>query len=270
MTYYLAGPMTGYANFNFDAFHGAAKILRQQGYKVINPAENFGGRQDLPYEQYLATAHDQVIDEAEEGVILLAGWEASNGARQEVNWALEHGRAIYAFRHITGGIDSPQNEPDASCVAPGRDRIAIHLPHDVTERIEAVEQADSSFFVPIGQARALESLGNPLFLALLDYTADIHRRKAAGYSGLGQPDTWKNFREAENWGLEPWQGCTMRVGDKYRRAQNLLRDAKSDQVGEPLFDTLTDLANYVLILVCLLHEEGKVELPEHPALRSFA
>jgi hypothetical protein len=45
------------------------------------------------------------------------------------------------------------------------------------------------------------------------------------------------------------------MGDKYRRAQNLLRNPANDQVGEPIKDTLMDLANYALIAVCLLEEE---------------
>ncbi len=245
MTYYLAGPMTGYANFNFDAFEAAAKNLRSQGYKVINPAENHDGAQDLPYEQYLETAKRQVRQEAEEGIILLAGWQDSKGAVEEVGWALELGRNIVSYEWITG-LGSPQNRKDPSALPKGYTGTAIGTVADAVER-------------------RLDSLANPLFLALLDYVADVHKRKAAGYSGMGQPDTWKNFREAENWGLSPSQGCTMRVGDKYRRAQNLLKDPDNDQVGESLFDTLTDLANYVLILVCLLWEEGKITMPVHDA-----
>ena len=31
---YIAGPMTGYPNFNFDAFNEAAAILRDAGWTV--------------------------------------------------------------------------------------------------------------------------------------------------------------------------------------------------------------------------------------------
>ena len=92
---------------------------------------------------------------------------------------------------------------------------------------------------------------------LLDEVRTIHENKAAGYSGSDQPDTWANFREATAWGLTPLQGCLVRMGDKYRRIQNLRRNPDNDRVGESIRDTLMDLANYALIAICLLEEEQK-------------
>lgn len=36
---YVAGPMTGYPNFNFAAFFSAAEKLKADGWKVWNPAQ---------------------------------------------------------------------------------------------------------------------------------------------------------------------------------------------------------------------------------------
>ena len=33
---YIAGPMTGYPELNFPAFHAAANSLRAQGYDAVN------------------------------------------------------------------------------------------------------------------------------------------------------------------------------------------------------------------------------------------
>ena len=97
--------------------------------------------------------------------------------------------------------------------------------------------------------------GDPRFLELLEEIKAIHIAKSAGYSGADNPDVWTNFREAEAWGSTPLQGCFIRMGDKYRRVQNLRRNSTNEQVGESIRDTLMDLANYALISVCLLEEE---------------
>lgn len=103
-----------------------------------------------------------------------------------------------------------------------------------------------------------QQIGNKRFLELLEEQRGIHIGKAAGYAGSENPDTWANFREAEAWGLVPSQGCAVRMGDKYRRVQNLLRNPANDKVGESIHDTLMDLSNYALILICLLEEEAAI------------
>lgn len=97
MTYYfyIAGPMTGYADFNFPLFHEAEKRLREQwqadGHteplEVLNPATHFGGRQDLPRRIYLAKAVREVW--RADALLLLPDWGNSEGARLEVTTALD-------------------------------------------------------------------------------------------------------------------------------------------------------------------------------------
>ena len=99
--------------------------------------------------------------------------------------------------------------------------------------------------------------GNPRYLQLIDEMRALHVAKSAGYGD--DHDTWSNFREARAWGLTEVQGCVTRLGDKYRRAQNLMRDPAKDQVGESLRDTLMDLSSYALIAICLLEEQARAE-----------
>jgi hypothetical protein len=79
---YISGPMTGQPQFNFQAFNEAAKELRARGFKVVNPAENFGGRTDLDRRTYLA--HDIRQITRVDAVVVLPGWQGSRGACLEV------------------------------------------------------------------------------------------------------------------------------------------------------------------------------------------
>ena len=97
--------------------------------------------------------------------------------------------------------------------------------------------------------------GSPDYKALLDEAWDLHQRKNAGYAGEGNPDPWANFRMAEAFGISALDGCLVRMSDKYIRITNLKRNPDNNQVKESLRDTLSDLAAYALIAICLLDEE---------------
>ena len=107
---YIAGPMTGYDDLNFPAFHAAAATFRAIGIDVVNPAEINPAieadwvdcmRADI---QQLATCT---------GIYLLPGWEKSRGA------SLEHDIAR------TLGFDV--------ALAPG----ALYIPLNETESVKA-------------------------------------------------------------------------------------------------------------------------------------
>lgn len=97
MKLYLAGPMTGYPRWNFDAFHEAAARLRAAGYKVVSPAEideALGFNPDAPVAAFTkADLHAAMrrdlgtILYSVDGVALLPGWEDSHGAGVEVTVA---------------------------------------------------------------------------------------------------------------------------------------------------------------------------------------
>lgn len=81
---YIAGPMTGLPDFNYPAFHEAAKRLRALGHEVLNPAEN-----PVPpcgtWVGYMRMALAQLVEC--ECVALLPGWADSKGAVIERNLA---------------------------------------------------------------------------------------------------------------------------------------------------------------------------------------
>lgn len=82
---YVAGPMTGYPELNFPAFHAAAATLRAQGHHVENPAEING---DTTAQWLDCMRQDIARLVTCDAVYLLPGWEKSRGAR------VEHGLAV--------------------------------------------------------------------------------------------------------------------------------------------------------------------------------
>ncbi|EAP2902362.1 DUF4406 domain-containing protein [Salmonella enterica] len=81
---FICGPMTGYENYNRDAFMRKEMELIACGATVLSPAMLPDG---LEHEQYLTITRGMI--RVSDSVCLLPGWEDSNGARQEVIYALK-------------------------------------------------------------------------------------------------------------------------------------------------------------------------------------
>lgn len=80
---YIAGKMRGMPDFNYPKFNELAQKWRDRDWLVLNPAECFGGRKDLPIDLYLAKAFNLVNNTAV-AMALIPGWETSVGANVEV------------------------------------------------------------------------------------------------------------------------------------------------------------------------------------------
>jgi hypothetical protein len=91
--YYLSGPMTGIDDYNFPAFHEAARRLRKQGFSVFNPAESFDGKQDLEWTVYMKHDYESILSCG--AIMLLEGWQNSLGAVLEVLFALSIGKPVF-------------------------------------------------------------------------------------------------------------------------------------------------------------------------------
>ena len=91
-TLYVSGPMTGYVEYNFPAFHKATTRLRSAGYSIICPAENWQG--DEATDRALAMRLDihQVL--VADGLAVLPGWRQSKGALCEVEVARQIGLSV--------------------------------------------------------------------------------------------------------------------------------------------------------------------------------
>ena len=75
---YIAGPMTGFENFNKTAFFDMARVIVGRGHVALNPAILPDG---LEQREYMDICIAMV--RCANTICLLDGWEASAGARAE-------------------------------------------------------------------------------------------------------------------------------------------------------------------------------------------
>lgn len=130
MKVYLAGPMRGYADFNFPAFHAATDRLRELGYEVFSPAErdvNTGfdptgmkGHQDelgpagFNLREALGADLAYICKHAD-AVVVLPGWEKSNGANAEVATAFALGLPVLTLNEALLRVRSFEGEVMRPC-----------------------------------------------------------------------------------------------------------------------------------------------------------
>jgi hypothetical protein len=126
-TVYIAGPITGYPDHNRHAFEYAAKRLGKLGYDVWDATEKTPVQDGWAWADYVRAGLQGVL--AADVLCLLDGWEASRGARLEVDVAhalgvttlpaltLYLGPIIQAERAATLG-DTPTPELCSVCGEP--------------------------------------------------------------------------------------------------------------------------------------------------------
>lgn len=95
---YLAGPMTGYPEFNFPAFKAAASDIDEMGVGAVY-CTAFGTppapEDALPWDEYLREALRLML--TCNAVVVLPGWREPKGARLEVHVALELGMPVVEY-----------------------------------------------------------------------------------------------------------------------------------------------------------------------------
>ena len=110
-TIYIAGPMRGYDDYNYPAFDRQQKVLEEQGWKVINPAEmdrddekpingpmQFDPDNNYEDQEFMRDAlkRDMVaICDDCTAIYMMSNWEKSKGARAEWSLAKALGLNIY-------------------------------------------------------------------------------------------------------------------------------------------------------------------------------
>jgi len=119
-TIYIAGPMTGYADFNFPLFDKTADEWDGRGYAVLNPADAYRKRQDLSYQQYMKSALYLLMQAG--AIALLPGWQDSQGACMEALVAKRLG--LFFYDALTG---DPLNVPELEVGLTGPSKLPASL-----------------------------------------------------------------------------------------------------------------------------------------------
>ena len=168
-TIYIAGPMTGRDNFNYDTFNSVAESLRTYGFmNVNNPAEHFEGEQGLSWTVYLTRALDAVVES--KALVLLPGWDSSVGARLEVAVGASIGAHLYDavgtpgdFRFIYRTIDDPRvfvaGVLGMAASSDTSEMESSELPHEEAERLVHGPR-QSSYGHPLDNFKATADMWN--------------------------------------------------------------------------------------------------------------
>lgn len=83
---YLAGPITGIKNDNKPAFEDAERKLIKHQYIVVNPHKlDHSGNPEGAWHEYMKVSISAMLQC--DAVVLLDGWEKSEGAQLEVKLA---------------------------------------------------------------------------------------------------------------------------------------------------------------------------------------
>jgi len=109
--------MTGFKNWNYDAFFQAEEVLQDMGWEVENPARALAGEFHHPKEEYMRK-HIPLVAECD-AVFVLKGWHTSPGAVAEVIVAIMCNRHVWLFEGVEEGFFFAPN-----CIKEWRSSIA--------------------------------------------------------------------------------------------------------------------------------------------------
>ena len=98
---------------------------------------------------------------------------------------------------------------------------------------------------------------NSTAIEILENMQSVYEAKDSDYSATGLP--MGNLRKCEDAGIEAWRGCLVRIGDKMSRLENFLKEKEYLVISEKAEDTVIDLANYSILMSCLIEENKKTQ-----------
>lgn len=211
-TAYLAGPMRDYPNWNFPAFDANAAYLRAQGWDIISPAD---------------------LDRA-------AGFDENTTSATFTD---------EDFRSAMRRDYEALLTCDAIFFMPGWEKsTGANLEYDFATKLGIdLFLVDCESSTPI---QKFEDVKDKPFYDIIHEITAMHDKKQKDY-GTNE-DPLANIRAAADYGVEPWIGCLVRMGDKMQRLKKAARGGTL--ANESIEDSLLDLAVYSIIDLVLYRE----------------
>ena len=94
------------------------------------------------------------------------------------------------------------------------------------------------------------------FDQVLKEMGELHHKKQSDYGRTHDP--YANVRASEDFGIDGWIGCAIRMNDKMRRIQKFA--STGELANESIEDAFLDLAVYAIIGLCLYRETTGTEI----------
>jgi hypothetical protein len=212
---YLAGPMTGLKDFNFETFAEKAHHFKEQGWEVINPADlaytlatvEGCGVAELTTREYAQEDLSHLVARATH-MYMLNGWQYSKGAKAE--------HAVAEWLGITIMYQSEEDRTTA-------------------------EHHDKEWWFTF-QENAFQDI------------VSLTRKKNNDYTGgADTPNPFANFDEANEFGVDPLVGLSVRMGDKMQRLKSFCNAGLSlETKGDTVADIFKDMIGYSSIALGML------------------
>lgn len=229
---YIAGPMRGIAFFNYPMFDRVAKELREAGNEVISPADE-DRKQDgfdpvanpayhtadnciFPEEMDFGKTVRRCLDAVLrcDEIVLLPGWEASNGAVAELTLAMWLGKRVRRLRITHNGGFS------WACYWMGLANLAVQLhdhhiwdgeapvvvdeeddDEDILDTAARITRGDrnASYGPPDQDFRRTAGMWSALFAAKLQHNVTFEPRDVAMAMILLKCSRESHQRKLDNW-----------------------------------------------------------------------
>lgn len=106
---FISGPMRGLPNYNFPKFDAIEKLLKENGYDVVNPAHISRSYKESTILNNKDKFNEMVERQLTELrkcnlMLVLDGWENSAGVKVEIEEALKNGICITFEKPFIGSL----------------------------------------------------------------------------------------------------------------------------------------------------------------------